>query len=393
MGADAPTLFPNPDQSARIVLYPLTGGGVALEWQLPSALIEHAVRAFSSPDPVPKLYLHRADDSGSIVAEADLSDHPAGGQSGYARFEAPIVGPLQAELGLEGRHDGGWLLLGRSNRVDVVPRSDALPDAAAGATPRGLLAQPVSPPIDAPAPSFPPLDGEPAEREAEPEPPSDAGASIPGEIVSGPIASVGARAVSAPGSARGVIDCPIVPSRFPDRSLTAELPSPLAFGRWFPMVTSVSGDPRAAHLRSGSALQPEGGPHSPIPQSALSALQHRAAEPDHRQTGTGSTEYPDKHGKFADRQASRHDDAGPAPSKVRGSGPLAPYPSQDPAVIRGQLRVFGRAAAGTLLNLGGHRFRVGPGGRFSFTIDLDDPALLASLLARLPRLPVAERDS
>jgi hypothetical protein len=44
------------------------------------------------------------------------------------------------------------------------------------------------------------------------------------------------------------------------------------------------------------------------------------------------------------------------------------------------------------LNLGGHQYRVGPGGRFSFTVALDDPALLESLLARLPDLPVAERD-
>jgi hypothetical protein len=48
---------------------------------------------------------------------------------------------------------------------------------------------------------------------------------------------------------------------------------------------------------------------------------------------------------------------------------LAPYPSTD-----------------------GHQFRVGPGGRFSFTVALDDPALLQSLLARLPGLPVVERD-
>jgi hypothetical protein len=75
-----------------------------------------------------------------------------------------------------------------------------------------------------------------------------------------------------------------------------------------------------------------------------------------------------------------------------GSGPLAPYPAQGGVSIRGELRIFGSARPGSLLDLGGHPFRVGPGGRFSFSVDVDDPELLAALLSRLQRIPVAERD-
>lgn len=71
---------------------------------------------------------------------------------------------------------------------------------------------------------------------------------------------------------------------------------------------------------------------------------------------------------------------------------MAPYPSGADALIQGELHVFGRAAPGSLLDLGGHPYRVGPGGRFSFRVALDEPELLAALLARLPTLPVAERE-
>lgn len=72
---------------------------------------------------------------------------------------------------------------------------------------------------------------------------------------------------------------------------------------------------------------------------------------------------------------------------------MTPYPTEEGAVVQGELHVFGRAAPGSLLDLGGHPFRVGPGGRFSFHVALDDPDLLTALLERLPRLPVVERDS
>ena len=89
---------------------------------------------------------------------------------------------------------------------------------------------------------------------------------------------------------------------------------------------------------------------------------------------------------------NRQDGIAPGPGVGRGSGPIAPYPSAAEAEIQGELHVFGRAAPGSLLDLGGHPFLVGSGGRFSFRVALDDPELLAALLARLPRLPVAERD-
>ncbi|MFP4280212.1 MAG: hypothetical protein ACLFQI_09475 [Halochromatium sp.] len=239
MSTERAPRFPNPHVAPRLVLYPLTGGGVALDWRLDPGLVAQARAAFVGPPPVAKLYLRRVD--GASLAAAILPADPAHRPTGQARFEEPVVGSLRAELGLEDPCGSAWLLLARSNRLEAVPDSTGL------ATKLG--------------------------------------------------------------------------ARQPEARVAAE---------------QVRLDP----------------------------------QPPNRQ------------------------DVAPSESHAaRGSGPLSPYPSADEAMIQGELHVFGRAAPGSLLDLGGHPLRVGPGGRFSFRVALDDPELLAALLARLPRLPVAERES
>jgi hypothetical protein len=82
-----------------------------------------------------------------------------------------------------------------------------------------------------------------------------------------------------------------------------------------------------------------------------------------------------------------------APASVaRGSGPIVPPRPDLPASISAELVVHGTAPAGAVLDLGGHDYRVGPGGRFSLRVPVRDPELVAAVLATVSELPVAPRD-
>jgi hypothetical protein len=74
---------------------------------------------------------------------------------------------------------------------------------------------------------------------------------------------------------------------------------------------------------------------------------------------------------------------------VAGSGPLR-RPDAD-ASLRAELVVHGRAPAGTLLDLGGHAYQVGPGGRFVLRIPIREAGLVQRVLGALPQLPVVPR--
>jgi hypothetical protein len=60
-------------------------------------------------------------------------------------------------------------------------------------------------------------------------------------------------------------------------------------------------------------------------------------------------------------------------------------------VVGAELWVHGSAAPNTEIELGGHRYRVGAGGRFAFRVPVADQALVAEVLSRLPALPVLSR--
>ncbi|MEA1049664.1 hypothetical protein U5801_07565 [Lamprobacter modestohalophilus] len=448
MSAERTAQFPNPDLSPRLVLFPIAGGGVALEWSLDPALIQQARMAFAAHQPVAKLCLRRADGEGARLAEAVFADLSSL-STGRARFEAPVVGPLQAELGFEGQRDSGWLLLARSNRLDAVPEprgleprtadagvaqvdaqvdasSDALaiaqaaassvprepaseaPRRSAGLAPTGALlfdsavelqslnrhsVQTSSPSVSAAAEvahqaetigldpaSVPALASAPAQAPASAlgsapaQTSALAGALVKGNAeqpLAGFVPAVGVAAALAldPGRLRSVQGWGgLQPAtRFPDLSLAACSDRPELRGSPFPLV-------RVAHATSEVA-------GDLTSQTADDLASDPVAE-------TNSVQV------LLDQEPPNRQDVAPSETRVsRGSGPLSPYPSREGAVIRGELHVFGSAAPGRLLDLGGHPFRVGPGGRFSFRVALDDDDLLAALLARLPRLPVDERES
>lgn len=346
------------------MLYPLTAGGVALDWRLPSALVEPALRAFAAHRPVAMLYLRHLDASGDTVAKAELDQQQA--WQGSGRFERPLTGVLQAELGLEGRRDGAWLLLARSNRLATVPRAAMIPSASAGNALAARSGQESVLEPEMPAqPAAPPALASPAAALAV-LPPEPAAASSP------------------------------LLSRFPDPSLVTEATGPLAHGRVFPIPVGaglMAGGRQPISNELAQRMMP-----TAAGRLGLAPLASRwQTAPESPRIGEGPAAL--AHERLGSevgmdlRAPNRQDSTQPAPSLVSGSGPIKPYPTLEGASIRGQLHVFGGAPPGSLLDLGGHPYRVGPGGRFAFTVDLDDPKLLALLLSLLPGLPVAERDS
>ncbi|WP_143741806.1 hypothetical protein [Thiorhodovibrio frisius] len=90
----------------------------------------------------------------------------------------------------------------------------------------------------------------------------------------------------------------------------------------------------------------------------------------------------------AARAAGAAPDAARSQWPVAGSGPLVSPREPARMTLCGALRISGQAPPGTVLDLGGHGYRVGPGGRFGFDLDITDPELIHALLRLLPSLPV-----
>lgn len=400
----APRRFPNPDLAPRVVLYPISGAGVALEWRLDPALVEQARNAFALHQPVTKLYLQRADADGAVLAETALTDLLSN-PTGQARFQGPLVGRLQAEIGLEGRQGSGWLLLARSNRLDLVPEPEPAP-------------APEPEPEPAPEPEIGPDHGLKAQRPARNLKELDPAASdrskhkdavpIPQApskqpvLMQGPgIASATAPAGQslAPATETALAQGPVQASRssgatrFPDPSLAALAIRPELRVAAFPLPQVPSLGSVSAQRAVGSRLNAPAGQRGSASAPASPPEQGREQRPSQH----GSEDQAAADQVLLDHQPPNRQDIAPSEWLAKGltlsgSGPLAPYPSGEHAVIQGELHVFGSAAPGSLLDLGGHSYQVGPGGRFSFRVALDDPDLLAALLQRLPELPVSERD-
>lgn len=61
-----------------------------------------------------------------------------------------------------------------------------------------------------------------------------------------------------------------------------------------------------------------------------------------------------------------------------------PAPATAGLVIEAELRLHGWSTPDTEIDLFGHRYRVGPGGRFQLSVRVDDPELIRRALARHP---------
>lgn len=81
------------------------------------------------------------------------------------------------------------------------------------------------------------------------------------------------------------------------------------------------------------------------------------------------------------------------PEVMSGSGPISPPDPDQGVELQAELVLSGRAPPGQVVELGGHDYRVGDGGRFVLRIPVSDRELIQAALAQLARLPVAHRDA
>lgn len=359
--------FPDTVQDAHLVLYPSTGGGVELRWHLDATALAHARGAFGddhdAPSPVLRLRQLGGEEGGGgasrVIADAPLEDRHMVAD-GLARCSAgAATGLLQAEIGLS-TAAGGWVLVARSNRLQAIGPVGAPFLRAAGPPAVAAAAElaPSTEPEPRPAPIVPPS--------AMPQPLKPLGRLIPdfplvqpppsAALEAGSAMSLDSVAAAAHDDGAGHIS-PSASGRF-DRSLVplgpliSEAASALvpALGSALAEISLGESDLSAAATPSSVPDQPSGDAHT-APSGALPA------------------------------------DSLPVP----GSGPLRRFSVGTASEISAELLVHGSAAPGMLLDLGGHPYRVGAGGRFAFRIPLHDWELIMRLLASVPSLPVESR--
>ncbi|WP_462329073.1 hypothetical protein [Thiohalocapsa halophila] len=358
--------FPDTAVGTQMVLYPTDGGGVDLRWQIEPADIAHARAGFRGTEARPMLRLHRIGTTGAdrLLADTDLGDDDAAAEHGHAHYDGgDAAGPLQAEIGLASA-DGGWLLIARSNElraaaptgVDFLHATPA-PAAIAG-------------PVDATPSTAAHASAGPAaaKRETDAPAPVQLAPELPrvephlSEPLSGPL-SEQARAVSTQ----------------PDRA-----------GEGGAEPGKLAGVAAAQDGLDRAAGEPAFARRSDPSLAAGGQARDLSAPP-----GAGSGPEPPSGGvvpRLAPRQPSPEPSAQAfaAPSPAAGSGPLRPR--ADGATLSAALVVHGSAPPNSLLDLGGHPYRVGPGGRFVLHIPIRDHQLIRRVLATLPQLPVEQRD-
>jgi hypothetical protein len=350
--------FPDTAVGTHLVLYQTADGEVELRWQVDPEVIAHARGAFADPSAQPLLRLYLKGEGGvrRVLANADLDDDAAAcsGRAHYGGDDAE--GLLQAEIGIA-TGDGGWMLVARSNGLaaagpvgvsflrefsDVVDRSGP---ARTASEPSGNRAANLS------SAEFPLVQPDPS------------------------VAGGAAGTLRADG-----IEPPLNPSSPERPSGSAIEPASGAPEPRSPLAPGAPGEV------GGAAALPDPPPpvSSPPAEGVVPRLDRAARHPDE-----GS---PEQAGDPAHGEPPAKDAAGAAeaPSPASGSGPI--HRGAADASLTADLVVHGRAPPNTLLDLGGHPYRVGAGGRFVLRIPVQDPELVRRLLATLPRLPVADRD-
>jgi hypothetical protein len=337
-------VFPIAGDAPPLVLYPTTDEGLELRWQLDARSIDRARAAF--PDghglPAPRLRLLKLSDEGAarVVAEASLEDaHLAAG--GHARYPTgTITGPVRGEIGLA-TADGGWVMVARSNRL-----------LAARSRPIRLPGRTESRPAAVTAAST--------------------ASAAPGAVAASPRLQRSFPLVG-PVRSRSAASAPH-PHSFAD----AVVPAPLRHVPGSPagrlVVSAEVGGDEASE--AGQARN-RPGPISREPEGSVL---------EHADGGSGQPEGP----------AARSGDSAAASTTVAalprpGSGPVRSPRTVGHMTLRAELLVQGSAPPGMVLDLGGHPYRVGAGGRFQLRVPILDHALIMRLLAALPELPVESR--
>ena len=360
--------FPDTVEGPRLVLFQREDGTIELQWRLDPVAVEHARAAFSAAaDPRARLLL-KGLDGDRAVASADL-DGLERLADGVARYEAPSTeGPLQAEIGL-GDAAGGWMLIARSNRLEAVgpvgaaflhetPADDTDGTEATATEPVSVAtdetkAVPTLPGLEPEFPLVPPPAGSsPGLRELA-EQVDDQAAAAAGDQDHGVREAASAIAAQ-----------PSLPAqRVPGERSTNQVVG----------IAQTNGRQRDGAL----IMRPTDGAGSGTPGPAPPETPSAAA-PIQQGPSDGAWALGDR-----DRPGQR--------PTTGGSGPILP-PRRDQGVeLSAELVVRGSAPPGRLLVLGGHRYLVGPGGRFLLRVPVTDAKLIEAALGQLERLPVSAR--
>lgn len=320
-------VFPLASQATRLALYEGASDEVRVNWALHAN--DYVVASHDFPHaggrPLPVLRLRRVrDDGGSeCVDEVSLrlAEQRGGGETGFSVGQDATR--FEAELGLV-NGEGGWLLLARSNRLEHAARL-------------GL--------------NFPPRrDGEEARRASDPtlEPPRTE--LTPAFPVPDPL-----------------------DGRIPEaRTELLDLPkhaAPLPFSRSARVEDRTASNRGSLEPLSGSA------PGDAVQHAALATRLAREIRNDRALTSADDG---------APSARAAHEPAGLGVSAI----PILVYGRSAPPcaapLIEAELRIHGWAAPNTEIDLFGHRYRVGPGGRFQFLLKVDDPTLLKQALTLHP---------
>ncbi len=379
--------FPSLELGTGVVLYGSRPGMLRAHWRLAPDDLRRVGGSFPSgeghPHPVVRLRRARPDGGADAVAEAGLLAVALEGAGETAFQVAADHGRYHAELGLT-NGDGGWLLLARSNALDNVSpvgvslvRRDSVTAMEADQPPRpmkgvsgsgfsrdeALAACEVASRLTALAVP-PPLHPSIGEGELD---------RAPGAIFTvrplppGPgMTSLGKHQTPGP-SGLVTIDDP-EPALAVPRGPLVEV---------FPLVTVTGMDPAVTAPALGGAAA-VGAPPLMGLAGPLGLMQRALAGRPLRLPTPG------------DPGAPASAPPPPVPTDPVTFAPVAPLVYGHPASvvaglkIEAELRITGEAAPGSLIDLFGHPFRVGRGGRFQLMVRVDDPALLRQALALNP---------
>ncbi|WP_200375193.1 hypothetical protein [Thiocystis violacea] len=319
-------IFPLAADGTRLVLYPGAPGELRVSWSLRANDVVSHGAGFpvedGRPEAVLRLTRFRYDGGGELAQETRLRPSGIGGHGDLSFGIGDDYSRFEAELGLV-NGEGGWLLLARSNRLQHA-RGLGLDGIGFGARsdPAGLE----SGVADQPAQSIP----------------FDWGAA--------PVSTKSTGIASAAG---------------PWETHEARSGDGVQTGAWEDSSLIVGGEPPIAWNGDRNAQTP-----------ALSGLdaQDPAPSPIPGQNLRAESDFNGSSAKNATVAAFR------IPVLSYGKPPA----SGNDLVIEAELRILGWAAPNSEIDLFGHRYRVGPGGRFQFVLRVDDPDLLRRALAQHP---------
>ncbi|AUB83263.1 hypothetical protein [Candidatus Thiodictyon syntrophicum] len=388
--AALPPRFPGRDPGTGLVLFGVDGA-LCAHWRLTANDLERAGGSFPGeggrPWPVVRLRRVRPGGGADPVDQAELGAVVRAG-AGETRFQvAADHGLYHAELGLT-NGDGGWLMLARSNALDNVSQV-GVDLARLEAAPPRVLTAPVPP---SPPPPVTPL---------------PLAAAVTAPLVC--LTTDDQEPALRPGSAVSLTGSfPLVERCAPPPWAPAPAPATTGAAPWHGPAPSVALDAAPGAVQGESAgLQLMLGllplaPELTLPLAPIPAARHQdgwtppTSAPGPRQPALEGRPLrlpaPGEPAEGPDLPAA----APPGALDLGPAGPAQPAPvfmapgwslTYEQAPLRrtgleleAQLRITGQAAPGTLVDLFGHPFRVGPGGRFQLVVRVDDPSLLRMAL-------------